>query len=78
MHAVVSGAQPVDPGDHFFSALSVGPSAVLRTFAPFILEAGASAWLTLDQPSFDVAGERSYQVHRFSIVAYFGAGWTSD
>jgi hypothetical protein len=81
VHSVVAGLVPLQPGDRFYSALSIGPKLGWLAWAPFFIEAGASAWVALKRPTFAMAGDSGppfYEVREVSAVGFLGFGWTTD
>jgi hypothetical protein len=75
---VVRQLQPVNPGDHFFAAASVGPTIAWLAWGPLYLQAGVSAWVPLPglYPSFYISGQNSpvFESHSLSGLAFLGIG----
>ena len=81
VHSVVAGLVPLQPGDRFYSSLSIGPKIGWHAWSPFFIEAGASAWVALQRPQFSLANDTSppfFEVRQVSAVGFLGFGWSMD
>ena len=81
VHSIVRGLMPLQPGDRFYGALSIGPKLGWRAWSPFFVEAGASAWVAFQRPQFALAHDTLpyfYEVREVSLLGFLGVGWTTD
>jgi hypothetical protein len=77
MHALSRGLRPIEPGDNFWFAPTVGPRARVTVAHPAELEIGAAAVVPLTTHEFVVRG-RPGSAHRAANVGYIawlGLGW---
>jgi hypothetical protein len=76
-HPVIRQLVPVEPGEQYLAAVSLGPKLSWHEWAPFIIDAGVSAWWVFAHPGFTMKGANSpfFESQAISGVAYLGLGW---
>lgn len=79
-HAVVTGVQPVHPGDRLFAAGSIGPRVGWRAWGPLYFEVGAAGWLPFVRPQFALIGQETpvFESQSVGAVGYLGVGFTTN